>query len=100
MARVVPHRFVPKHRHRSVERAQLKQVRPKISLGLGVIDIKVNQVETPDEVARCIEKAEKKLGESRIGWIHPDCGFWMLHRSVTERKIAALVQVRDLYLGR
>ena len=77
----------------------LKQVRPEISLGLGVIDIKVNVVESPDEVARRIEKCEKHLGEGRVGWVHPDCGFWMLHRSVAERKIAALVQGRDLYLG-
>ncbi len=53
-----------------------------------------------DAVARRIEKAEKALGEDRIGWVHPDCGFWMLHRSVAERKITALVQGRDLYLGR
>jgi 5-methyltetrahydropteroyltriglutamate--homocysteine methyltransferase len=78
----------------------LKQVRPEIDLGLGVIDIKVNQVESPDEVARRIEKAEKTLGEGRVRWVHPDCGFWMLHRSVAERKISALVQGRDLYLGR
>jgi 5-methyltetrahydropteroyltriglutamate--homocysteine methyltransferase len=78
----------------------LKQVRPEISLGLGVIDIKENVVESPDEVARRIEKAEKQLGEGRIGWVHPDCGFWMLHRSVAERKIAALARGRDLYLGR
>ncbi len=77
----------------------LRHVRPEISLGLGVVDIKINQVETPDEVARRIEKAEKTLGEGRVGWVHPDCGFWMLHRSVAERKIAALVQGRDLYLG-
>ncbi len=77
----------------------LKQVRPEISLGIGVIDIKVNQVETPDEVARRIEKAEETLGEGRIGWVHPDCGFWMLQRSVAERKITALVRGRNLYLG-
>jgi 5-methyltetrahydropteroyltriglutamate--homocysteine methyltransferase len=78
----------------------LKRVRPEISLGLGVIDIKVNQVESPEEVARRIERAEKALGAGRVGWVHPDCGFWMLHRSVAERKIAALVRGRDLYLGR
>ena len=78
----------------------LKQVRPEISLGLGVIDIKDNQVESPEEVARRIERCEKRLGEGRVGWVHPDCGFWMLHRSVAERKITALVQGRDLYLGR
>ncbi|MBN2551737.1 MAG: cobalamin-independent methionine synthase II family protein [Spirochaetales bacterium] len=77
----------------------LKQIRSDISLGLGVIDIKVNQVESPEEVARRIERAEKTLGEGRVGWVHPDCGFWMLHRSVAERKITALVRGRDLYLG-
>jgi len=77
----------------------LKRIRSEISLGLGVIDIKDNQVESPDQVARRIEKAERTLGEGRIGWVHPDCGFWMLHRSVAERKIAALVRGRDLYLG-
>jgi 5-methyltetrahydropteroyltriglutamate--homocysteine methyltransferase len=39
------------------------------------------------------------LGAGRVGWIHPDCGFWMLKRSVADRKIAALAAGRDLYLG-
>jgi hypothetical protein len=33
------------------------------------------------------------------GWVHPDCGFWMLKRSVSDRKIAALVKGRDKFLG-
>ncbi len=45
------------------------------------------------------EQAEAKLGEGRVRWIHPDCGFWMLKRSVADRKIAALAAGRDLYLG-
>ena len=57
-------------------------------------------IKSPEEVARRIERAAERLGEGRIGWVHPDCGFWMLHRSVAERKIAALVRGRDLYLGR
>ncbi len=72
---------------------------PKIGVGLGVIDIKVNHVETAEEIARAIEDAEKKLGEGRVKFVHPDCGFWMLKRSVADRKIAALAQGRDLYLG-
>jgi 5-methyltetrahydropteroyltriglutamate--homocysteine methyltransferase len=32
--------------------------------------------------------------------VHPDCGFWMLKRSIADRKIAALAKGRDLYLGR
>ena len=77
----------------------LGQVDERIALGIGVIDVKVNQVETADEVARSLEQAEAKLGEGRIRWIHPDCGFWMLKRSVADRKIAALAAGRDLYLG-
>ncbi|MCC5834498.1 MAG: cobalamin-independent methionine synthase II family protein [Opitutales bacterium] len=78
----------------------LKEIRPEIDLGIGVIDIKVNHVESPDEIARRIEKAVSVVGEGRIKWIHPDCGFWMLKRSIADRKIAALAKGRDKYLGR
>jgi 5-methyltetrahydropteroyltriglutamate--homocysteine methyltransferase len=71
----------------------------RIAIGVGVIDIKVNHVETPDEVARALERAERALGAGRVRYAHPDCGFWMLKRSVADRKIAALVKGRDLYLG-
>ena len=78
----------------------LREVDARICLGIGVIDVKVNHIETAEEVARRIENAEEKLGVGRIGWVHPDCGFWMLKRSVVDRKIEALVRGRDLYLGR
>jgi 5-methyltetrahydropteroyltriglutamate--homocysteine methyltransferase len=77
----------------------LRDVDPRIQLGIGVVDVKINGVETAGEIARRIECAERVLGPGRIGWIHPDCGFWMLHRSVADRKIAALAAGRDLYLG-
>jgi 5-methyltetrahydropteroyltriglutamate--homocysteine methyltransferase len=77
-----------------------RDLREDIALGVGVIDIKDNQVETPDEVARRIALAVDTLGATRIRWIHPDCGFWMLPRSVADRKMAALVKGRDLFEGR
>jgi len=80
--------------------AALKRIDKKISLGVGVIDIKVNHIETPDEVARRIEAVEKKVGPDRVRWVHPDCGFWMLKRSIADRKMEALVRGRDKYLGR
>jgi 5-methyltetrahydropteroyltriglutamate--homocysteine methyltransferase len=84
--------------HRPVEDLEaLKEVDARIGLGLGVIDVKVNHVETPDEVARRIENAESVLGPGRVQWVHPDCGFWMLKRSVADRKMASLVKGRDLY---
>jgi 5-methyltetrahydropteroyltriglutamate--homocysteine methyltransferase len=77
----------------------LKEVKPSIGLGIGVIDIKDNEVETPEEVARRIETAVKVLGAERIHYVHPDCGFWMLPRSVAEAKVVALVKGRDLARG-
>lgn len=76
-----------------------RDLKPSISLGLGVIDIKDNEVESPAEVARRIERGVDVLGADRIKWVHPDCGFWMLHRSVADRKMAALVAGRDLAIG-
>ena len=73
---------------------------PKISLGIGLIDIKDNEVESPDLIASRIEMVVKTLGAERLHYIHPDCGFWMLQRSVVDRKMRALVEGRDLYEGR
>ena len=77
----------------------LKNIDQKISLGIGVVDIKVNHVETPEEIAARIAAWRKKSASGRLKWVHPDCGFWMLKRSVADRKIEALVRGRDLYLG-
>lgn len=77
----------------------LKDVNPKIGIGIGVIDIKVNTVESPDLIARRIEKAETLLGAGRVKYVHPDCGFWMNKRSIADRKIEALAKGRDLYLS-
>ncbi len=77
----------------------LAQIDTRIQLGIGVIDIKVNHIETPDEVAHRIEKAVKKCGIDRVRYVHPDCGFWMLKRSIADRKMAALVKGRDLFLA-
>ena len=78
----------------------LRDVDPRLGIGLGVIDVKVNHIETPHQIAAAIERAERVLGPGRVAWVHPDCGLWMLKRSIGDRKIAALVKGRDLYLGR
>jgi 5-methyltetrahydropteroyltriglutamate--homocysteine methyltransferase len=78
----------------------LRELDSRIGVGVGVIDIKINHIETAEEVARAIERAERALGPGRVRYVHPDCGFWMLKRSVADRKIAALVRGRDLFLGR
>lgn len=73
---------------------------PKIALGIGMIDIKDNEVETPELVASRIERVVKTLGEERLRYVNPDCGFWMLQRSVADRKMRALVEGRNLFEGR
>ena len=45
-----------------------------------------------------IKLVEKKVGADRVRWVHPDGGFWMLKRTIADRKIEALVRGRDLYL--
>jgi 5-methyltetrahydropteroyltriglutamate--homocysteine methyltransferase len=71
-----------------------------MGIGLGVIDIKDNQTETPETVARRIEETANLIGAERIRYVHPDCGFWMLPRSVADAKMHALVAGRNLFLGR
>ena len=48
-----------------------------------MVDIKVNHIESADEIARRI-----------------DYGFWMLKRSIADRKIEALAKGRDRFEGR
>lgn len=93
--------IVMENAHRPAEElAAFKGLRPEIGLGLGVIDIKQTTVESADAIARAIERADKVLGPGRVRYIHPDCGFWMLKRSIADGKIRALVRGRDLYEGR
>jgi 5-methyltetrahydropteroyltriglutamate--homocysteine methyltransferase len=77
-----------------------RELDPKIGLGLGVIDIKDNEIEAAELIARRLENAAKVLGAGRVPYIHPDCGFWMLQRSVADGKMRALVAGRDLFEGR
>ncbi len=78
----------------------LADLDPRIGLGIGVIDVKDNEVESPDLIASRIETIVETLGVQRLRYVHPDCGFWMLQRSVVDRKMRALVEGRDLFEGR
>lgn len=78
----------------------MKAIDDRIGLGIGVVDIKDNEVESVYRIAARIERIVKTCGEGRLHYIHPDCGFWMLQRNVADRKMAALVKGRDTYLGK
>ncbi len=77
----------------------LRDLRPEAGLGLSVVDIKTTEIETASQIAGRIELAVKALGPERIRFVNPDCGFWMLPRSVADGKMRALVAGRDLYEG-
>jgi 5-methyltetrahydropteroyltriglutamate--homocysteine methyltransferase len=93
--------IVMENAHRPAEElAVFRNLRPEIGMGLGVVDIKRTEIESADQIARAIERAESVLGAGRVRYIHPDCGFWMLKRSIADAKIAALVAGRNLHEGR
>ncbi|HVF09907.1 MAG TPA: hypothetical protein VNA16_03845, partial [Abditibacteriaceae bacterium] len=76
---------------------RLREVRPNIKFGIGVIDVKDLQIEAADEVARRIELLAMLLGAERLAYVHPDCGLRMLPRAVADGKMRALVAGRNLY---
>ena len=82
------------------ELAVFRDLRPEIGMGLGVVDIKRTEIESAEAIARAIEAADRAIGPGRVKYIHPDCGFWMLKRSIADGKIRALALGRDLYEGR
>ena len=82
------------------ELAVFRDLRPEIGIGLGVVDIKSTEIESADAIARGLERAEAVLGRNRVKYINPDCGFWMLKRTIADGKIRALVAGRDRYEGR
>ncbi len=93
--------IVMENAHRPAEElAAFRDLRPEIGVGLGVVDIKSTEIESADAIARAIARAETLLGRDRVRYVHPDCGFWMLKRSIADGKIRALVEGRDRYEGR
>jgi 5-methyltetrahydropteroyltriglutamate--homocysteine methyltransferase len=82
------------------ELAVFRDLRPEIGIGLGIVDIKSTEIESADAIARWLERAEVIVGQDRIKYVNPDCGFWMLKRSIADGKMRALVAGRDLYEGR
>lgn len=86
--------------HRGYQELEyFKDLREDMGIGLGVIDIKSTVIETPELIAQRIEEAANIIGEERIKFVHPDCGFWMLKRNIADGKMRSLVKGRNLFLG-
>jgi 5-methyltetrahydropteroyltriglutamate--homocysteine methyltransferase len=68
-----------------------KEFAPPFELGLGVIDVKIHDIETPEMVASHIRKALEVMPAEKI-YILPDCGCFHLPRDVAFSKMQAMVE--------
>ena len=68
-----------------------KEFPNKFEIGIGVIDVKTHEVETPDIVAERIRKALKFIPAERI-FVLPDCGLLHLPQEVAFAKLRTMVQ--------
>ena len=67
-----------------------KEFNAPFELGLGVIDVKSAQVESPELVAARIRRALEYVTPDRL-MINPDCGLRHLAPDVARRKLRAMV---------
>jgi 5-methyltetrahydropteroyltriglutamate--homocysteine methyltransferase len=68
-----------------------KEYSNKLELGVGVIDVKTHEVETPEIVAERLRKALKFVPSERI-FVLPDCGLLHLPQEVAFSKLRTMVQ--------
>src|SRR5215510_4873017 len=68
-----------------------KEFDPPFTLGLGVIDVKRHEVETPGIVAERIRSALGVVPAARLA-VNPDCGLLHLPRDVAFAKLGAMVE--------
>jgi len=68
-----------------------KEFDPPFSLGLGVVDVKSHDIESPGFVAERIRRALEVVPAERLV-INPDCGCMHLPRDVAFNKLSAMVE--------
>ena len=71
--------------------ALFQEFGPAFALGLGVIDVKTPEVESPAVVAERIRQALKFVPAERLS-VNPDCGLMHLPRDVAFAKLVAMVE--------
>ncbi len=60
-----------------------------MELGLGVVDVKTDTIETAEEVAGKIRRALRHVPAERL-WLNPDCGLKFTRRTVAFAKLQAM----------
>ena len=61
-------------------------------VGLGVLDVHRDEVETPEKVADRIDRAAKILGDPSRIWVNPDCGLRTRSLSIAYQKLTNMVE--------
>jgi 5-methyltetrahydropteroyltriglutamate--homocysteine methyltransferase len=64
-------------------------------LGMGVVDVKDNEIETPEVVAARIRRGLAVIPADRL-WLNPDCGLRHLPQETAFRKLQALAQAASI----
>jgi len=68
-----------------------REFKPPFELGVGVIDVKTQAVETADMVADRVRKALEYVPAERVT-VLPDCGCFHLPRDIAFAKLCAMVE--------
>jgi len=68
-----------------------REFKPAFQLGVGVIDVKNDEIETPDMVAEHIHRALEVLPAEKIA-VLPDCGCFHLSRDIAFAKLKSMVE--------
>jgi len=71
--------------------AMFREAPPPFEIGLGAIDVKDQEVETPELVAKRIIQATSSVRSDKL-WINPDCGLRHLTTDVARAKLQAMVE--------
>jgi 5-methyltetrahydropteroyltriglutamate--homocysteine methyltransferase len=61
-------------------------------IGLGVLDVHRDVLETPEQVKERILRASRYLGDPARIWVNPDCGLRTRSLEVAYRKLTAMVE--------
>jgi len=61
-------------------------------IGLGVLDVHRDEIETPEKVSERIQRSAKILGDPTRIWVNPDCGLRTRKLSVAYQKLTNMVE--------
>ncbi len=54
--------------------AILKELPPDVHIGLGCVDVRFPEIDTPEQIVARVEQALRHVAPERL-WLNPDCGF-------------------------